>query len=246
MSELVASDADAVRAEIASSGTLRVGINLSNMLLVTGKAADGAPEGVAPDMARAIAAKLGIDISLHPYPQAGLTADAIGSGEVDIGLIAHEPKRAELIAFTPAYCEIEATYMVPPGSPITRIEEVDIPGQRIAVANRAAYELYLSRTIRHAELVRMDGLPETFAMFRDQGLPVLAGLRPALIANAAEMPGARLLEGRYMTVQQAIGTQIGRPAAARFLADFAAEALASGFVKDAIERHGVTGKLIPA
>lgn len=235
-----------VLAEIAASGTLRIGINLSNILLVTGRAADGTPIGVAPDMGAAIAAKLGVPFTYTCYEQAGLTADAITGAEVDIGLIAQEPKRAETIAFSQAYCVIEGTYLVAADSEIRHIDDVDAPGRRIAVADRAAYDLYLSRTLNHAELVRAKGLPGAFALFRDQRMEVLAGLRPALIGNAAEMPGSRILDGCYTTVQQALGTQPQNTATAAFLADFAAEAVSSGFVADAIRRHGVEGKLIPA
>lgn len=235
-----------IREQIASTGTLRVAINLANMLLVTDRAADGTPIGVSPDMAAAIAAKLEVPVAFTCFERVGETADAIGSGQTDIGLIAREAERAKTISFTPPYCEIEATYLVPPGSDIEKIEDVDIPGRQIAVANRAAYDLYLSRTIQHAELVRSDGLGSTFEMFRDRGLPVLAGLRPALLKNAALMPGSRVLEGNYTTIEQAVGTQHGKDEASAFLRDFVAEVCQSGFVGDAIRRHGVEGRLMVA
>jgi hypothetical protein len=123
-------------AQLAPTGVLRAGINLSNFLLVTGRTPAGEPEGVAPDMARAVAERLGVPVRYVPYPRPGELADAAGTGAWDIGLIGAEPQRAEKIAFSPAYAEIEATYLVPPGSPITAIEEVDRPGTRIAVAAR--------------------------------------------------------------------------------------------------------------
>jgi hypothetical protein len=147
-----------VLAELAPTGVLRAGINLANFLLVSGKSAAGEPEGVAPDMARAIAQGLGVPVAYVPYARPGELADAAGTGVWDVGLIAAEPARAETIAFSPAYAEIEATYLVPAGSPIRSIEEVDRPGVRIALAARSAYDLWLSRHLRHAELVRSGSL----------------------------------------------------------------------------------------
>lgn len=237
---------DTIRTEIAPSGTLRVGVNLSNMLLVTDRAADGTPIGVSPDMAAAIAERLDLPFEYRTYPNPGATADAMTAGEVDIVLIAIEAERAKTIAFAPAYCEIEGTYLVPAGSPITQIDQVDRPGIRIAVAERAAYDLYLTRSLQHAELVRVLGLPAAAEMFVRDGLDVLAGLRPALIENAKAIPGSRLLEGRYTTILQSIGTATDRPHAAAFLADFCRESCVSGFVASLLEKHGVADKLAVA
>jgi polar amino acid transport system substrate-binding protein len=229
---------------LAPSGVLRAGINMSNMLLVSSRNLEGGPAGVAPDMAAGIAACLGVPVRYVTYPRPGELADDAPNDAWDIGLIGAEPQRAEHILFTPAYAEIEATYLVPPGSPVTRIEEVDAPGLRIAVAARAAYDLWLERNIRHAALHRAGSLDGSLALFRERGLEVLAGLRPKLEADAAAMPGSRVLPGRFMAVQQAIGVPRGRPgaeAAAGFLARFVAEAKGSGFVASLIARHGVGG-----
>ncbi|MEM7507715.1 MAG: transporter substrate-binding domain-containing protein [Pseudomonadota bacterium] len=228
---------------LAPNGTLRVGINMANMLLVTGETANGDPAGVAPDMAAELARRLSLDLRLIPMPRPGHVADAIAGPEVDLGLIAREPERAETVAFTPPYCEIEATYLVAPDSPIREIGEVDAPGRKIAVANRAAYDLYLKRSLKHAELVRADGLPAAFEMFATEKMEVLAGLRPALLKNAEDLPGSRVLPGRYTTIEQALGCKPGRPEVSAYLAEFVAEMIASGFVADAIQRHGVAGKL---
>ena len=229
--------------ELAPTGTLRVGINTANTLLVTDREADGTPVGVAPDMARAIGARAGLPVTLHPYPLPGATADAMTAGEVDMVLIANETQRATTIAFSPAYCEIEATYLVPGDSPVATLAEVDRPGTRIAVAERAAYDLYLSRSLEHAVLVRAVGLPATVALFVDEELDALAGLRPALLENAAHIPGSRVLEGGYTTILQSVGTAPGRTEAIGFIADFCREACASGFVAGLLARHGVGGKL---
>ncbi|WP_135467542.1 ABC transporter substrate-binding protein [Crenalkalicoccus roseus] len=230
-----------ILAQLAPTGVLRAAINLGNFLLVTGRSPAGEPEGVSPDMARAIAERLGVPVRYVTYPRPGELADAAGTGAWDIGLIGAEPQRAERIAFTAAYAEIEATYLVPAGSPIRSIAEVDRPGVRIAVTARAAYDLWLERNIRHATLVRTDSLDSAFRTFVDQGLDALAGLRPRLLADAEALPGSRLLEGRFTAVQQAIGTARGNEAGAAFLRDFVEEAKASGLVARLIERHGVRG-----
>lgn len=228
-------------AQLAPHGVLRAGINLSNFLLVTGRDAHGSPEGVSPDMARAVAERLGVPLRLVPYASPGLLADACGTDSWDIGLIGAEPQRAETIAFTAAYAEIEATFLVPAGSPITSIAEVDRPGLRIASTARAAYDLWLERNIKQATLLRAESIDATFALFRDQTLDVLAGLRPRLLKDVEALPGARILDGQFSAVQQAIGTARANTAAAAFLRDFVEEAKASGLVARLIAKHGVRG-----
>lgn len=230
-----------VIAQLAPTGVLRAGINLSNFLLVSGRSAAGEPEGVSPDMARAVADRLGVPLQLVPFPKPGVLADAVGTGAWDIGLIGAEPQRAEKIAFTAAYAEIEATYLVPPGSPIVALAEVDRPGVRIASTARAAYDLWLERNIRHASVIRTDSIDDAFRRFVDDGLEVLAGLRPRLLKDVEALPGARILDGQFMAVQQAIGTARENAAGAAFLRDFVEQAKASGLVAALIARHGVRG-----
>ena len=227
---------------LAPTGTLRAAINLSNFLLVTGKGSDGNPEGVSPDMARALADRLGVDLELLRFKSPGELADAAATGAWDIGNIGAEPARAESIAFSAAYCEIEATYLVPAGSPITSVEEVDQPGIRIAAAARSAYGLWLERCIERAELVLVEGLDGSFNAFVDQGLEALSGLRPRLITDVERLPGARILPGRFTAVQQAMGTPKGRDEAGfDYLYQFVEAAKASGLVASLIERHHVQG-----
>jgi polar amino acid transport system substrate-binding protein len=229
-------------AALAPTGVLRAAINLSNFLLVTGREPDGTPTGVSPDMAAELARRLGVAVELHGYPSPGDLADDAARGAWDIGNIGAEPARAETIEFTAAYCEIECTYLVPPGSPITSVDEVDRPGVRVASAPRAAYDLWLERNLRHAELVRSPTLADSFATFVNDGLDALAGLRPALVTSAHRLPGSRLLDGGFSSVQQAIGTPRGRDAAGiAYLRAFVEEAKASGFVADRIAAHGVVG-----
>jgi polar amino acid transport system substrate-binding protein len=227
--------------ELAPTGILRAGINLSNYLLVTGKSPSGEPVGVAPDMARAIAERLGVKLKLVPFKTPGELADAAGSNVWDIGLIGAEPARAEKIAFSPAYVEIEATYLVPAGSALQTVEEVDRPGVRIALMARSAYDLWLVRNIKHAQLVRADGADAAFDLFVNEKLEALASLRPGLLTDVERLPGARILAGQFTAVQQAVGTANANAAGAAFLRRFVEEAKTSGFVASLIARHQVRG-----
>lgn len=227
--------------ELAPTGVLRAGINLSNFLLVTGTSPAGDPEGVASDMAREIARRLGVPVKYVTFKSPGELADQAGGDVWDVGLIGAEPQRAEKIAFTPAYVEIEATYLVPAGSSLKTIADVDAPGIRIAVTGRAAYGLWLGRNIKRAELVRSDTLDSAYEEFVRSHLEVLAGLRPRLLSDVEKLPGARILEGRFTAVQQAVGTARKNAAGAAFLRDFVEEAKASGFVAGLIARHKVRG-----
>jgi polar amino acid transport system substrate-binding protein len=230
-----------VKAELAPTGVLRAGLNLSNFLLITGKDADGTPTGVAPDMAAEIARRLGVPVKYVPYKTPGELADAAESSAWDIGLIGAEPQRAEKIAFTPAYVEIEATYLVPAGSPIQSLADVDKPGVRIAVTGRSAYGLWLDRNIKQATLAKTDTLDSAYEKFVSDKLDALAGLRPRLLSDVEKLPGARILEGKFTAVQQAVGTGRKNTAAAEFLRKFVAEVKASGFVQGLIDKHKVRG-----
>ena len=204
--------------ELAPTGVLRAGINLSNFLLVTGRSATGDPQGVAPDLAGEIASRLGVPIKYVPFKSPGELADAVGTGVWDIGLIGAEPQRAEKIVFTAAYCEIEATYLVPAGSKLRTIADVDASGVRIAVTARSAYEQFT----------------------RDK-LEALAGLLPRLLTDVEKLPGARIIDGKFTAVQQAVGTSPKNKAAVAYLRGFVEEAKSSGLVAELIARHNVRG-----
>ncbi|MCX7962566.1 MAG: transporter substrate-binding domain-containing protein, partial [Burkholderiales bacterium] len=227
----------------APTGRLRAGINLANFLLVTGRTPAGEPDGVAPDLAREIARRLGVPVTLVAYANPGDLVAAVA--DWDIGLVGADPLRAGEIAFTAAYAEIEATYLVPPGSPIGAIEEVDRPGVRIAVSEKSAYDMYLRRTLRAATLVHAPGIEASFQRFVAERLDALAGLRPRLLADCARLPGSRVLPGRFTAIQQAIGTPIARRAAAAWLREFVEEAK-RGLVARLIEKHRVQGLSVAA
>jgi polar amino acid transport system substrate-binding protein len=229
--------------QLAPHGILRAAINMGNFLLVTGRTESGDPTGVSPDMAKAIADALGVPVKYIPYARPGELADAAGTDVWDIGNIGAEPARAEKIAFTAAYAEIEATYLVPAGSPIQSIGDVDKSGNRIAVTARSAYDLWLERNIRNATLVRGTNQANTIEIFTTQKMDALAGLRPGLLTDIEKMPGARILDGQFTAVQQAVGTAKANAAAATFLSEFVEKAKASGLVASFIEKHGVKGRL---
>jgi polar amino acid transport system substrate-binding protein len=232
---------DKVKAQLAPTGVLRAGINLSNFLLVTGRTADGNPAGVSPDMAHAVADKLGVPVQYVPFKSPGELADQAENNVWDIGNIGAEPQRAQKIAFTAAYCEIEATYMVPNGSALKSITDVDKKGIRIAVSARSAYDLWLENNIKNATLVRVSGLDAAYNKFVEDKLEALAGLRPGLLKDIEKAPGYTILEGQFTAVQQAIGTPRRNTEGAAWLAQFVEDAKKSGLIASFIKKHNVKG-----
>jgi polar amino acid transport system substrate-binding protein len=235
----------AVRSELVPTGTLRVGVNMGNFLL-TRKEPNGESAGIVFDLGRELASRLGVPVQFVEYENPGKLADAAKSGAWDVGFLGAEPQRAQEIDFTAAYVEIESTYLVPAGSTIQAIEEVDRDGVRIAISERSAYDLYLTRTLKHAQLVRERGADAVFKRFVDDKLEALASLRPRLITDQARLPGSRILEGNFTSVQQASGTPKGRPAAFQYLRDFIEDVKASGLVARLIEKNNVQGLTVAA
>ena len=231
----------AVRSELAPTGKLRVGLNHGNFLLVTPGSPAADPRGVASDLARELGRRLGVPVEFSKFDTAGGLGDAARTGVWDVAFLGAEPQRAAEIAFTAAYLEIPATYLVPAGSSIRSVAEVDREGVRIAVAEKSAYELWLSRNIKHAKLVLTKGIDGSLDAFVKDKLEVLSGLRPRLLTDVQKLPGARLLDGQFTAVQQAIGTLKARAASATFLRGFVEEVKAAGFVAEAISRNNVQG-----
>jgi polar amino acid transport system substrate-binding protein len=227
--------------ELAPSGRLRIGLNYSNFLLVLGDDAHGEPRGIAPDLGRELARRTGLTVEFVKFDGAGKLFDAVKSAVCDVGFLGAEPQRANEVEFSPAYLEIPVTFLVPAGSPIKALAEVDREGVRVAVSERSAYDLYLTRTLKKAKLVRAQGIPASYEVFIAQKLEALAGLKPKLVEEAERTPGSRVLDGQVTGVQQAIGAPKGRAAAAKLLREFAEDVKRSGFVARAIEKHGVRG-----
>jgi polar amino acid transport system substrate-binding protein len=221
--------------EFAPTGRLRAAINQGNTVLAQ-KGPNGEPVGITVDLARELAKRLGVPIELVIFDAAGKVFEALKRGVWDIAFLAVEPVRAAEIDFTAPYVLIEGTYMVPKDSALQKIEDVDRAGVRIAVATGSAYDLYLSRTIKNATLVRAPTGPEALDMFVRDKLEAAGGVNQPLVEFAAANPGVRVMDGRFMAIQQAMGMPKGRAAAASYLRGFVEEMKASGFVADALKR----------
>jgi polar amino acid transport system substrate-binding protein len=220
--------------DLAPTGKLRAAINLGNMVLAQKDPATGQPKGITPDLARELGRRLGVPVELVPFDAAGKVFEAVKTGALDVMFLAIEPVRANEIAFTAPYVLIEGVYMVPKDSKIASVADVDHDGIRIGVSRNSAYDLYLTRTLKHATLVRGD---DGIALFVKDKLDAAGGVKQPLVAYAKTNPNVRILDGRFMEIRQAMGTPRGRgEAGARYLGAFIEEMKASGFVADALKR----------
>jgi polar amino acid transport system substrate-binding protein len=227
--------------ELAPSGTLRAALNFGNTVLAQRDPAGGAPRGVSAELARELAKRLGVPIAYVGFDAAGKVFEALDRGEWDIAFLAIDPARATGIDFTPPYVVIEGAYMVPVDSPLKTNEEVDRAGVRIVVGGNSAYDLYLKRTIKHATLVRSaGGATAPIQMFLKEKIEVVAGVKQPLVAYAKTDPNVRMIEGRFMEIEQAMGTPKGRAAGLAYLRTFIEEMKASGFVAQALAASGQT------
>ncbi len=233
-----------IRRELAPSGTLRVAINYGNPVLAQKDAESGEPRGVSADIAKEVAARLGLPIEFVTFDAAGKVFAAIG--QWDMAFLAIDPARAKEIDFTPPYVIIEGSYMVPADSPLRTIDDVDHAGVRIAVGQGSAYELYLSRTIRNAQIVKAATGNEAIAMFERDKLEACAGVKSPLLRYASTRPHLRVMDGRFMVIEQAVGTPKGRAAANAYLRDVVEELKASGFVAAGLARSGQRDALVAA
>jgi polar amino acid transport system substrate-binding protein len=227
--------------QLAPTGTLRAAINMSNFLLVVDKAANGDPIGPSPGVAAAVAGALGVPLKLVPFRTPSDIAAAAGTGVWDIANIGAEPQRAAVIDFTAPYAEIEACYLVPAGSTIEAIDEVDQPGKTISVSAGSAYGLWLENNVQHADLRAIKG--NAYEQFVNDGLDALAGLRSQLVKDVARLPGSRILDGQFTAVQQAVGINKDLDAALAWVEVFVEEIKANGLITALIDEHGVTGQL---
>jgi polar amino acid transport system substrate-binding protein len=224
--------------ELAPSGELRAAINYGNPVLAQRDAGTGQSRGVSVDLARELGARLGVPVVLVTFDAAGKLFDALGSSAWDVAFLAIEPARASQIDFTAPYVIIEGGYMVPVGPPLRTIADVDREGVRIAVGNKSAYDRYLTRTLKHAQLVRAPTSPAAIELFVKEKLEVAAGVKQPLVAFAKDNPNVRVMDGRFMAIEQAMGTPRGRATGARYVREFVEEMKASGFVADALKRSG--------
>lgn len=237
------SPSPAVVKDLAPSGTLHAAINAGNVVLVQ-KDARGDLQGVTVDLARELAKRLGVPAALIEFAAAGKVTDAVKTGSWDVGFIAIEPKRAEVIDFTAPYVIIEGTYVAADNSALKSIADVDHAGIHIAVARGSAYDLYLSRTLQHATLVRYPTPPLALEGYVADKVDVAAGVRQQLDTFAKSHPGYRVMDGHFQEIREAMGVPLGHAEGLRYLKTFVEEMKASGFVRKALDRSGQTGALV--
>ena len=228
---------EAVR-ELAPTGKVRAAINYGNPVLAQRDPATGEPRGISADLAREIGKRLGVPVEFVTFDAAGKVFDALGSGAWDVAFLAIEPARSVQIDFTAPYVIIEGVYVVPVNSPLRSVGDVDREGVRIAVGNKSAYDLYLTRTLKRAQLVRAPTSPAAVELFVKDKLEAVAGVKQPLVQFVKSDPNVRMIDGRFMAIEQAIGTPRGRAAGARYLRGFVEEMKASGFVAAGLARSG--------
>lgn len=232
----------AIKNAFTPTGVLRASINVGNPILANMDASTGQPVGVSIDLAHEFAKRLGADLELVVFDSAGKSVEAVTAEQADIGFFAVDPVRGAGIAFTAPYVLIEGAYLVAQDSPLQANDDVDRPGIRVTIGKGSAYDLYLTRELKHADLVRAPTSPKVVDVFLKQGLDVAAGVKQQLEADARRVGGLRLLPGRFMVIQQAMGMPKGRSeAAARYLSEFVEDMKSSGFVAQALQRHGIQG-----
>ena len=228
--------------EFAPTGKLRASLNLGNPVLARSRTAAEKPAGVTIDLSRRFAQELGVELVFLEFSTAAASVAALTSEDADVGFMAIDPLRAATVHFTSAYVQIEGTYLVPDDSPIQGNHDVDRAGVHVVVGAGSAYELYLSRTLRHAEIVKVATSEAVVDAMLERSLEVAAGVRQQLEADVCRVAGMRLLDGRFMVIRQAMAMPRTRSAdAAEFLDEFVARMKASGFVAEALARHGITG-----
>ena len=232
-----------VLAELGSPGKLRAAINFGNPILANRDAA-GQASGVSVDLAREAARRLGLPVELVLFNSAGTVVDAVKAGQVDLAFVAIDPVRAADMDYTAPYVIIEGAYLVRQDSALQHNADVDRPGTRVAVGRGSAYDLYLTRELKAATLVRATTSPAVTDLFLEQGLEVAAGVKQQLQADAGRVGGVRLLPGRFMVIAQAMGVPKGRTATQAWLSGFIEQMKAAGFVADALQRHGIQGAAV--
>jgi polar amino acid transport system substrate-binding protein len=231
--------------DLAPSGYLHAAINAGNVVLVQ-KDSTGAVSGITVDLAQELAGRLNVPADLVVFEAAGKVTDAVKSGAWDVAFVAIEPRRAEVIGFTAPYVVIEGTYMAAVDSPLKTIADVDHDGIRIAVARGSAYDLFLTRTLQHATLVRYPNPPQALESYVADKIDVAAGVKQQLVAFAASHQGYRVMDGHFQEIREAMGVPLGQDAGLQYLRGFVEEMKASGFVRKSLDRAGQTAAVVAA
>lgn len=227
--------------DLAPTGTLRVGINYGNPVLATKDPNSGQLSGLAVDLARELGRRTDLPLELVGFESAGKMVEGLQAGAWDVAFLAVDPGREQEISFTAPYIEIEGTFLVPPESALRAIADVDHENVRVGVSSKSAYDLFLSRNLKHAELVRESSPEAAFELIVAGKVDALGGVRQHLVAHMKKFPGSRVLEGRFMAIQQALGIPKSRAAGLNYLREFIEDVKASGFVARALEKAGVQG-----
>jgi len=231
----------AARADLAPTGKLRAGINYGNSLFAVRDPKTGEGSGIAVDLAREFGRRLGVPVELVGYNSGGQLTAGLKAGGWDVAFLAFEQGRTNEISFSAPFAEADATYLVPAGSPLRTAADVDQKGVRIAVSAKGGNDLFLTRTLKNATLVRAPSPAATFKLFVADKLEAYANLKPSLLASADKLPGSRVVEGRYTVIGYSAGVPRGRDAGAKYLGEFIEDAKASGLVARSIEKYGVRG-----
>ena len=228
---------------LAPTGVLRAGINMSNFLLVSGTLPDGTPDGISPDIARRIAKELGVECNFVLFDRPGDLADAVDANIWDIGNIAFEAARAHTIDFSIPYVQIDANFLVHKDSRFTRNDDIDTDGTKIAVAERSAYDLWLSDHFTNAEIIRTTSIPESHNIFRRGETDILASLKPKLLEELNASDLYKLIEPPFTSIQQSVGIRKGHKVARDFLNNLISDLILNGFITGLLKKHRVDQKL---
>jgi polar amino acid transport system substrate-binding protein len=231
----------AVVTDLAPTGRLRAAFNYGNPVLAMWNPATGAAAGISADLARELARCLGVSVDFVPYDAAGKVVAALASQAWDICFLAIDPLRAADISFTAPYVVIEGVYLVADRSPVADNAEIDRPGTRVGVIVGSAYDLFLSRELKQAVVVRASSFDAVLALWTKGELDCIGGVKPQLEGAARRIPGLRILPGRFMAINQAMGTPRSRDAGAKYLREFVEEMKRSGFIARAFSRHRIEG-----
>ena len=234
---------DVVKQQLAPTGVLRAGINLSNFLLVSGTAADGSPQGISPDIANLVASTLGLPCELICFDRPGKLADAVNQNIWDIGNIAFEAERAQTLDFSHPYVVIEANFLVRHDDDFLTNDDVDRAGTKIAVSERSAYDLWLTDHFSQAQIIRASSIQAAHDLFFEEKVDVLASLKPKLLEDLANHSGLRMIDPPFTAVKQSIGVAKGKAESIAFINALIAQSIESGWIAAQLEIHGMTGKL---
>ena len=234
---------ETISKKLVPTGVLRVGINMSNFLLINGKDSDGLPDGVSPDIGKRLARELNVECKLIQFKKPGLLADAVDENMWDVGNIACEKERRKTIDFTNPYVNIDANFMFRKKDNLKTNGDINLPGIKIAVLERSAYDLWLTENFKNVELIRVNTIEESHQLFRDDKVNVLAGLKPKLIEEIKTNNDFQMINSPFTYIKQSIGIKKGNPEILDFLNKFITNLIKEGYIENLLKKHNVQNKL---